>query len=65
LNRNTVYLHLKECEFRYNHRNEELYEVLLNLLKTHTLLSRLGVKVPLTFIVIIICRHRSYGVLCQ
>ncbi|WP_298736682.1 IS1595 family transposase [uncultured Chitinophaga sp.] len=37
LNRNTVYLHLKECEFRYNHRNEELYEVLLNLLKTHTL----------------------------
>jgi hypothetical protein len=37
LNRNTVYLHLKECEFRYNHRNEDLYEVLLNLLKTHTL----------------------------
>ncbi|WP_145710562.1 IS1595 family transposase [Chitinophaga japonensis] len=37
LNRNTVYLHLKECEFRYNHRNEELYEVLLNLLKTHPL----------------------------
>lgn len=37
LNRNTVYLHLKECEFRYNNRHEELYEVLLNLLKTHTL----------------------------
>ncbi len=37
LNRSTVYLHLKECEFRYNHRNEDLYEVLLNLLKTHTL----------------------------
>ncbi|UYQ93064.1 IS1595 family transposase [Chitinophaga horti] len=37
LNRNTAYLHLKECEFRYNYRNEELYQVLLNLLKTHPL----------------------------
>lgn len=34
LNRNTVYLHLKECEFRYNNRNEDIYETLLELLKT-------------------------------
>ncbi|MGE7777907.1 IS1595 family transposase [Chitinophaga sp. NPDC101104] len=37
LNRNTAYLHLKECEFRYNYRHEELYAVLLNLLKTYPL----------------------------
>ncbi|WP_346317270.1 IS1595 family transposase [Chitinophaga sp. YIM B06452] len=37
LNRNTAYLHLKECEFRYNYRHEELYAVLLNLLKTFPL----------------------------
>lgn len=37
LNRNTAYLHLKECEFRYNYRNEDLYNVLLNLLKTFPL----------------------------
>ncbi|WP_295126814.1 IS1595 family transposase [uncultured Chitinophaga sp.] len=37
LNRNTAYLHLKECEFRYNYRNEDLYQVLLNLLKTYPL----------------------------
>jgi transposase len=34
LNRNTVYLHLKECEFRFNNRNEDIYESLLELLKT-------------------------------
>ena len=37
LNRSTVYLHLKECEFRYNHRNEDIYETLLELLKTQPL----------------------------
>ncbi len=37
LNRNTAYLHLKECEFRYNNRHEEIYTVLLNLLKTFPL----------------------------
>jgi transposase len=37
LNRNTIYLHLKECEFRYNHRNEDLYVQLVNLLKANPL----------------------------
>ena len=37
LNRNTAYLHLKECEYRFNHRNEDLYAVLLELLKTYPL----------------------------
>lgn len=37
LNRNTAYLHLKECEFRYNYRNDDLYNVLMNLLKTFPL----------------------------
>ncbi|MGX5818391.1 IS1595 family transposase [Chitinophaga lutea] len=37
LNRNTAFLHLKECEFRYNNRNEDLYGVLINLLKTFPL----------------------------
>ncbi|MHC4552407.1 MAG: IS1595 family transposase, partial [Planctomycetota bacterium] len=25
----TFYLHLKECEFRYNNRNDNMYELLL------------------------------------
>lgn len=29
----TFYLHLKECEYRFNHRNENLYRTLLTLLK--------------------------------
>jgi predicted DNA-binding protein YlxM (UPF0122 family) len=33
LNRGTVYLHLKECEFRFNNRHENFYETLLELLR--------------------------------
>ncbi len=29
----TFYLHLKECEYRFNHRNENLQQKLLNLLE--------------------------------
>jgi transposase-like protein len=29
----TFYLHLKECEFRFNNRNKNLYRILLTLLK--------------------------------
>lgn len=35
--RKTFYLHLKECEFRFNHRTEDLYKVLLDLLRSHPL----------------------------
>ena len=31
LNKNTFFLHLKECEFRYNHRDDNLYHLLLKL----------------------------------
>jgi hypothetical protein len=27
------YLHLKECEFRFNHRHEELYRILLKIFR--------------------------------
>ena len=30
MNRKTFYLHLKECEFRFNFRNENIYKMLLN-----------------------------------
>jgi transposase-like protein len=33
----TFYLHLKECEFRFNHRDRDLYKVLLRLLRDHPL----------------------------
>jgi hypothetical protein len=29
----TFMLHLKECEFRFNHRKENLYNIVKNLLK--------------------------------
>jgi hypothetical protein len=31
--RHTFYLHLKETEFRFNHRHTDLYKVLLRLLR--------------------------------
>ncbi|MCX5833821.1 MAG: IS1595 family transposase, partial [Deltaproteobacteria bacterium] len=31
------YLHLKECEFRFNYRNENIYRVLLKLLRKNPL----------------------------
>jgi hypothetical protein len=30
-------LHLKECEFRFNHRNQDLYSILLKLLRDNPL----------------------------
>ena len=35
--RKTFYLHLKECEYRFNHRNENLERKLLKLLERHPL----------------------------
>ncbi|MEM6338222.1 MAG: IS1595 family transposase, partial [Bacteroidota bacterium] len=31
----TFYLHLKECEWRFNHRRQDLYQALLELLRRH------------------------------
>ena len=33
------YLHLKECEFRFNHRGENMYQLLLKISKKRTLNS--------------------------
>ncbi|MEJ7660513.1 MAG: IS1595 family transposase [Hymenobacter sp.] len=33
VHRSTFYLHLKECEWRFNHRGEELYPLMLRLLR--------------------------------
>ena len=33
LSKNTFYLHLKECEFRFNYRNHDLYKMLLKISK--------------------------------
>ncbi|HKT82157.1 MAG TPA: IS1595 family transposase [Vicinamibacterales bacterium] len=35
--REYFYLHLKECEFRFNHRRDNLYRVLLELVRKHPL----------------------------
>ena len=32
LSKKTFYLHLKECEFRFNYRNEDLYKYFLHVL---------------------------------
>jgi REP element-mobilizing transposase RayT len=37
LPRSTFYYHLKECEFRFNHRTGNIYRVLLNLLRKNPL----------------------------
>jgi transposase len=33
LSKNTFYLHLKECEFRFNYRKSDLYKMLLKITK--------------------------------
>ena len=33
LSKNTFYLHLKECEFRFNYRHHDLYKMLLKITK--------------------------------
>jgi transposase len=33
ISKNTFCLHLKECEFRFNHRDQDLYKVLLKILR--------------------------------
>lgn len=37
LAKTTFQLHLKECEFRFNHRHEDLYRAVLKLLRSHPL----------------------------
>jgi transposase len=37
MNKNKFYLHLKECEFRYNYRNQNLYITLLKILRKNKL----------------------------
>jgi transposase len=37
MGKNTFYLHLKECEFRYNYRNQNLYLNILKIVRTRPL----------------------------
>ena len=37
LSKPTFYLHLKECEFRFNHRGENMYQLLLKIIKKRPL----------------------------
>ena len=46
LPRATFKLHLKECEFRFNHRNQDIYKLLLKEFKKHPLSKKLFVKAP-------------------
>jgi len=38
LSKNTFYLHLKECEFRFNYRSQNLYPLLLKITKNNFLI---------------------------
>src|SRR3982751_1023549 len=38
MSRSTFYLHLKECEFRFNHRDEDLYRLLLKITRSSLLI---------------------------
>ncbi len=37
LSKKTFYLHLKECEFRFNHRHENLYKTMLTIFRNEPL----------------------------
>ncbi|MBX7154389.1 MAG: IS1595 family transposase, partial [Bacteriodetes bacterium] len=36
--KSTFYLHLKECEFRFNNRKNNIYQILLKLSKLYNLI---------------------------
>jgi transposase-like protein len=38
MSRSTFYLHLKECEWRFNHRDEDLYQLLLKITRSAILI---------------------------
>ena len=37
IHKHTFYLHLKETEFRFNHRNDNMYKILLNIFRSRPL----------------------------
>lgn len=37
MNKHTFYLHLKECEFRFNHRQEDVYPIILKICRKRPL----------------------------
>ena len=37
MNKNTFYLHLKECEFRFNNRGKNLYRLILKIIRKYPL----------------------------
>ena len=37
MNKKTFYLHLKECEFRFNYRNEYIYDKIMKIIKKSSL----------------------------
>ena len=37
ISKQTFYLHLKECEFRFNHRDDDLYKLLLKIIRENPL----------------------------
>ena len=39
IHKSTFYLHIKECEFRFNYRHKNLYELLLNIIRIYPILS--------------------------
>ena len=39
MNKDTFYLHLKECEFRFNYRKNNLYMLLLKIIRNNPLKS--------------------------
>ncbi|HJA79439.1 MAG TPA: IS1595 family transposase, partial [Candidatus Desulfovibrio intestinavium] len=37
IHKHSFYFHLKECEFRFNHRHEDIYKLLLKMLRENPL----------------------------
>ncbi|MST97410.1 IS1595 family transposase, partial [Victivallaceae bacterium BBE-744-WT-12] len=37
ISKNTFYLHLKECEFRFNYRKHDIYRLLLKVCRNNPL----------------------------
>ena len=61
MNKSAFYLHLKECEFRFNHPDEDLYKLLLKIFRNHPLSqSRAIPKIRFEVVIAVIEADRMY-----
>jgi len=56
----TFYLHLKECEFQFNYRNQNIYKLVLEILRKNPFQNEIHRKIQFRFFTLFITISRFY-----